>query len=183
VDGGYAIQVQPKVVSHQMRPLDMAANEAATSPSNELPAPTEAQIEAGNYKKGRVRLHGLDISIENPRGSERSGTRPDGSTWRHTLSDHYGYIRRTTGADGEQVDVYLGPQEGSDQVFIVDQLNQQDGSFDEHKVMLGYPDQESAVTAYRSNFDTDWKMGQVTAMPVAQFKDWLKGEDLSKPAA
>ncbi len=183
VQGGYAIQVQPEAVRHEMRPIDTAAHEAATSPNNDLPAPTEAQIEAGNYKKGKVRLHGLELSIENPRGSERSGKRPDGSEWRHTMSDHYGYIRRTTGADGEQVDVYLGPQEESGQVFVVDQLNQQDGSFDEHKVMLGFPDEESAVAAYRSNFDADWQMGKVSAMPVAEFKDWLKGGDLAKPVA
>lgn len=183
VEGGYAIQVQPEQVRHEMRPLDMKANEAATSPTNELPAPTAAQIEAGNYKKGKVRVHGLELSIENPRGSERSGKRPDGSEWRHTMSDHYGYIRRTTGADGEQVDVYLGPQEESGQVFVVDQLNQQDGSFDEHKVMLGFPDEESAVAAYRSNFDADWQMGKVSAMPVAEFKEWLKGGDLAQPAA
>nr|WP_298166485.1 LPD38 domain-containing protein [uncultured Pseudomonas sp.] len=183
VKGGYAIQLQPEEVRHEMRPLDSAAHEAATSPNNDLPAPTPAQIEAGNYKKGKVRVHGLELSIENPRGSERSGKRPDGSEWRHTMGDHYGYIKRTTGADGEQVDVYLGPHEQSDQVFVVDQLNQQDESFDEHKVMVGYPDQESAVAAYRSNFDADWKVGQVTAMPVAQFKEWLKGGDLAKPAA
>jgi hypothetical protein len=183
VQGGYAIQVQPEAVRHEMRPLDMKANEAATSPTNDLAAPTAAQIEAGNYKKGKVRVHGLELSIENPRGSERSGRRQDGSEWRHTMSDHYGYIRRTTGADGEQVDVYLGPQEESGQVFVVDQLNQQDGSFDEHKVMIGFPDEESAVAAYRSNFDADWQMGKVSAMPVAEFKQWLKGGDLAKPAA
>ncbi|PRD26232.1 UNVERIFIED_CONTAM: traN [Trichonephila clavipes] len=189
---------QPKVVRHgsgwavgvpkapqrlPMRPIDVAAQEAATSPTNELPAPTEAQIEAGNYKKGKLRVHGLELSIENPRGSERSGKRPDGTEWRHTMSDHYGYIRRTAGADGEQVDVYLGPQDNSDQVFVVDQLNQQDGTFDEHKVMLGYPDQAAAEAAYRSNFDAGWKMGKVTAMPVAEFKQWLKAGDLSKPLA
>ncbi|WXL27773.1 LPD38 domain-containing protein [Ectopseudomonas mendocina] len=183
VDGGYAIQVQQDLVSQAMRPLDIKANEAATSPTNDLPSPSAAQIEAGNYKKGKVRVHGLELSIENPRGSERSGKRPDGSEWRHTMSDHYGYIRRTTGTDGEQVDVYLGPQAESDQVFVVDQLNQQDGSFDEHKVMLGFPDEESAVAAYRSNFDADWQMGKVSAMPVAEFKEWLKGGDLAKPVA
>lgn len=183
VAGGYSIRLPAKPQNYEMRPLDRAAHEAATSPNNDLPAPTPAQIEAGNYKKGKVRLHGLEIAIENPRGSERSGRRSDGSEWRHTMSDHYGYIKRTTGADGEQVDVYLGPQEQSDQVFVVDQLNQQDGSFDEHKVMIGYPDQESAVSAYRENFDADWKVGSVVAMPVDQFKGWLKGGDLVRPAA
>lgn len=180
---GWAVGVPKAPQRLQMRPIDLAAQEAATSPSNDLPIPTAAQIEAGNYKKGRVRLQGLELSIENPKGSERSGTGPDGVEWRQTMSDHYGYIRRTTGADGEQVDAYVGPVDDAPQVFVVDQVNQQDGSFDEHKVMIGYPDQESAVAAYRSNFDQGWKVGEVTAMPMAEFKSWLKSGDLAKPLA
>lgn len=161
--------------------IDEQAHQAATSPTNTHPEPTPAQIEAGNYRKGHVRFQGLDISVENPRGSERSGTRPDGTEWRHTMSDHYGYIRRTEGADGEQVDVYLGPDENSQRVFIVDQVNQQDGSFDEHKVMLGYPDRAAAVAAYRSNFDKGWKVGPVTEMSLDEFKGWLASGDLRTP--
>ncbi len=179
---GLVLPGQP-VANEQTSNLDLAAHEAATSPNNDLPEPTQAQKEAGNYKKGRIRVQGMDISIENPRGSERSGTGPDGAEWRHTMSDHYGYIKRTTGADGEQVDVYIGPQPDSGQVIVVDQLNQQDGSFDEHKVMLGYPDQASAIAAYRANFDDGWQVGSVTAMPVDQFKAWLKEGDLSGPLA
>jgi len=181
--GGYVVRVPAEPARYEMRPLDAAAHEAATSPNNDLPAPTQAQIGAGNYKKGRIRLHGLDISIENPQGSERAGTSPDGTEWRHTMSDHYGYIKRTTGADGEQVDVYVGPQHDSDKAFVIDQVNQQDGSFDEHKVMLGYPDEASAVTAYRSNFDKGWKVGPVSAMSVDEFKQWLKDGNQTKPAA
>lgn len=161
--------------------IDEQAHQAATSPTNTHPEPTPAQIEAGNYRKGHVRFQGLDISVENPRGSERSGTRPDGTEWRHTMSDHYGYIRRTEGADGEQVDVYLGPDENSQRVFVVDQVNQQDGTFDEHKVMLGYPDRAAAVAAYRSNFDKGWKIGPVTEMSLDEFKGWLASGDLRAP--
>ncbi len=160
--------------------IEAAAHAAATSPRNELPQPTEAQKEAGNYKKGHINLHGLDITIENPRGSTRSGKREDGSTWQHEMSDHYGYVKRTTGADGEQVDVYVGPKPESDRVFIVDQLNQKDGSFDEHKVMLGFGGKIAAVRAYKSNFDKGWKIGPVTSMSMDAFKEWLKG-DTSKP--
>lgn len=163
--------------------IDDAGKQAATSPENSIPEPTEAQKEAGNYPKGHTRLHGLEITIENPRGSTRSGTRPDGSTWSHEMSDHYGYIRRTTGADAEQMDVYLGPQPDAQQVFIVDQLDQQTGQFDEHKVMMGYPDLDTAVAAYSSNFDAGWQVGPVRAMPVSEFKTWLKEGDTSRPAS
>lgn len=161
--------------------LEDAAHSAATSPHNDLPEPTEAQKEAGNYRKGHVTVQGLDLAIENPRGSERSGKRPDGSEWRHTMSDHYGYIKRTEGADGEQVDVYLGPYPDSARVFVVDQLDQQSGGFDEHKVMLGFKIKPQAVAAYRRNFDADWQLGPVTELSVEQFKEWLRSGDLSQP--
>ncbi|WP_262442589.1 PLxRFG domain-containing protein [Acinetobacter ursingii] len=163
-------------------PIDTNAHEAATSPQNDLPEPTQAQIEAGNYKKGHIKVQGLDIAVENPRGSTRSGKRPDGTEWSHEMSDHYGYIKRTTGADNEHIDTYIGSNPDSNQVFIVDQIDQASGNFDEHKVMLGFNNQEEATTAYKSNFDKGWKVGPIRNMDMEQFKDWLKNGDTSKPA-
>ncbi|MCU4350234.1 PLxRFG domain-containing protein [Acinetobacter ursingii] len=162
--------------------IDENAHQAATSSQNNTPEPTQAQIEAGNYKKGHIKVHGLDISIENPKGSERRGTDPDGNEWSHTMSDHYGYIKRTKGADNEHIDTYIGNNPDSNQVFIVDQIDQASGNFDEHKVMLGFNNQEEATTAYKSNFDKGWKVGHIRNMDMEQFKDWLKNEDTSKPA-
>lgn len=68
-----------------------AADEAATSPNNDLPEPTAAQKQAGNYRKGHVSVQGLSLAIENPKGSVRRGTDPDGKEWSHAMSDHYGY--------------------------------------------------------------------------------------------
>ncbi|MBJ8476495.1 PLxRFG domain-containing protein [Acinetobacter bereziniae] len=163
--------------------INLQANEAATSPSNNIPEPSQAQIEAGNYKKGHIRFQGLEIAIENPKGSERRGTDPNGKEWAHTMSDHYGYIKKTTGADNEQIDTYVGINPESDQVFIVDQIDQQTGNFDEHKVMLGFDSQEDATKAYQSNFDKGWKVGQIRSMTMEQFKDWLKNGDTSKPSS
>lgn len=162
--------------------VDAAAHEAATSPHNDKPAPTEAQADAGNYAKGHTKVAGLGVTIENPRGSTRSGKRPDGSTWSHQMSDHYGYIKRTTGADGEHVDVYVGPHVESEKVFVVDQVDAA-GKFDEHKVMLGFSSKDEAIAAYSSNFDAGWKVGPVTEMSAEQFKGWLKDGDTTKPVA
>lgn len=170
-------------VSQQAQEIEKAASEAATSSANALPEPTEAQKEAGNYKKGHVRVQGLDVTIENPRGSIRKGKRPDGSEWQHEMSDHYGYIKRTKGADSEQVDVYVGPQPDASQVFVIDQLNQETGEFDEHKVMMGYPSQQAAVVAYKSNFDPGWQVGPVRPMAVDEFKGWLKDGNTAAPAS
>lgn len=172
-----------QVQTENINQLDAQANEAATSPDNNVPKPTQAQIEAGNYKKGHVKVHGLDISIENPKGSIRSGKRPDGSEWSHTMSDHYGYIKRTVGADNEHIDSYVGSNPDSDKVFIVDQLDQQTGEFDEHKVMLGFNDLDTATKAYQSNFDKDWKVGPIQSMNMNEFKDWLKNGDTKQAAS
>lgn len=163
--------------------LDLAARSAATSPDNDLPEPSTAQKEAGNYRKGHIKLQGLNIAIENPRGSERKGVDGNGKEWSHSMSDHYGYIKRTTGADGDQVDVYVGPEPFSQRVFVVDQKDQGSGKFDEHKVMLGYTSQSAAVKAYKSNFDKDWSVGDVTEMKMPEFKAWLKAGDTAKPLA
>ena len=79
----------------------MAKAEAETNT-----APTDAQKEAGNYKKGHVRIDGFDITIENPKGSERSGTDATGKKWSHARNNTYGYIRGTEGVDGDHIDVF-----------------------------------------------------------------------------
>lgn len=157
--------------------VDEAANEAATSPTNDRPEPTPAQKEAGNYKVGRISLGGLDISIENPAGSERKGMDEDGNPWSVTMKSHYGYIRGTEGTDGDHIDVFVKPGtealDGESPVFIVDQENA-DGSFDEHKVMVGYGSQKEAEKAYLANYTKGWKLGPVSATTLDDFKAWLK---------
>lgn len=175
------IETQHKNIEQQTK-IENAAHEAASSPLNDLPEPTQAQIEAGNYKKGHIKVHGLDIAVENPRGSERRGTDPDGKEWAHTMSDHYGYIKKTTGADNEHIDTYIGRNPESEQIFVVDQIDQKTGGFDEHKVMMGFNSQEDAIKAYSSNFDDGWKVGPVRAMNKDEFKSWLKDGDTKKPA-
>ncbi|WP_449426224.1 LPD1 domain-containing protein [Rhodanobacter lindaniclasticus] len=181
--GARAEGVQEESHSNLDARVEAAAAEAATSPQNDLPEPTEAQKQAGVYKKGHVWVQGLDISIENPRGSTRSGVGENGKPWSHVMTDHYGYIRRTEGADGEQVDVYVGPNPASDHVYVVDQLDQKTGDFDEHKAMIGFDSEAEAVKAYRGNFDPGWKVGPVHAMSMDEFKAWLKDGDTTRPAA
>jgi hypothetical protein len=163
-----------------VREINKAADEAATSPRNNLPEPTEAQKQAGNYKKGHLKLHGMDISIENPRGSLRTFTRADGSTGARRMRDNYGYIRRTEGADGDQVDIFVSETPTSDKVFVIDQLKQS-GGFDEHKALLGYPDEASAVRAYKRNYQPGWQVGPVKEMTVEEFKEWVRNGDTKAP--
>ncbi|WP_059412667.1 LPD38 domain-containing protein [Cupriavidus basilensis] len=162
--------------------LDAAAHEAAMSPQNDLPQPTDAQKQAGNYKMGHTTLHGLDITIENPRGSTRSGTDAGGKAWSVEMANHYGYLKRTEGADGDHVDVFIGPKPESGKVFVVDQIDPRTGKFDEHKVLLGFSSLTAARAGYLANYEQGWKgAGAITSMSMDQFKSWLKEGDTTKP--
>jgi rubrerythrin len=151
-----------------------------------LPEPTEAQARSGNYRKHHITVHGLDISIENPKGSTRRGKDKDGNEWVSVLPEHYGYLRRTEGADSEHVDCYVGPHEESDKVFIIDQVDPESEQFDEHKAMIGFDTQDEAQKAYLDAFSDGRghdRIGSITEMPVDEFKQWLKDGDTKKPFA
>lgn len=135
--------------------------------------PSEAQKEAGNYKKGHVKINGFDVSIEHPAGSVRSGKDASGKEWSQVMNNTYGYIRGTKGVDGDHIDVFLGPDMNSDMVYVVDQVNT-DGSFDEHKVMMGFSSLEDARSAYLSNYEEGWQgLGNITGVALDEFKKWI----------
>lgn len=237
-----------KHVDGAVASIDEAAHEAATSEVNDKPLPTEAQIEAGNYAKGHVRLHGLDISIENPKGSFRTnysrksveallkkqvgkqargqiqaslkhyddgdllnavgvlraaasvakegldGTAPTKAlgkdTWVAKLPAHYGYIKGTKAADGEQLDVFIGDhaqEEGP--VWVVDQATVDGSSYDESKAFIGFYDAEEATKAYVGAFEGAFgqkmlrqALGWREFPNAAAFKEWVDSADLTKPA-
>ena len=177
--------------THPEEAIDQAAHEAATSPNNDRPEPTEAQKVAGNYKKGKVRIQGLDISIENPAGSVRSGTDETGKPWSQTMRNHYGYIVRVDnetaprGKDKDHLDVFVGPQaENPDAPVTI--IDQSDGNrkFDEHKIQIGFESEQSAIQGYLSNYEPGWdRIRGVKTMTVDQFKEWLASGKTKQPAA
>ncbi|MBF1489478.1 MAG: hypothetical protein HXN77_03115, partial [Prevotella pallens] len=135
--------------------------------------PTDAQKEAGNYKKGHIKVDGLDITIEQPKGSIRRGTDANGKQWKSEIHNTYGYIRGTESVDGDHIDIFLSDNPTEGKVFVVDQVNK-DGSFDEHKVMYGFPDMESAKRAYLSNYEEGWQgLGSITEVKKEDFKKWI----------
>lgn len=135
--------------------------------------PSEAQKEAGNYKKGHIKINGFDVTIEQPAGSVRSGKDASGKEWSQVMNNTYGYIRGTESVDGDHIDVFLGPDMNSDMVYVVDQVNT-DGSFDEHKVMMGFSSLEDARSAYLSNYEEGWQgLGNITGVALDEFKKWI----------
>ena len=151
--------------------------------------PTEAQKKAGNYKKGHLSFGGYDYTVETPKGVTRSGKDEQGKPWSVTMHDTYGYILGKIGVDGDHIDMFINDTADLDtfdgNVYVVDQVTPETGEFDEHKVMYGYPDEETATEAYLANYSKGWKgLGKVTAVPKATFDKWLESSDRkTKPFA
>lgn len=145
--------------------VDLKANEANTNP-------TDKQKKAGNYKKGHISIKGMKISIENPKGSQREWHNGSKSGIQ-TFKNHYGYFSNALGYDGDNVDVFIGPERNDfEYVFVVDQ--NMHGKFDESKVMLGFKSIEDAKEAYLSNYNDDWKgFRRITGVSLPIFKKWL----------
>lgn len=141
------------------------------------PAPSQAQIEAGNAKKGHANIQGLGVSIETAKGQERSGTDLSGKPWTVNMKSHYGYIKGTVGRDKEHIDAFVGKNPGSEKVFVVNQINPDTGKFDEHKVMLGFNTEKEARKGYAENYAKGWKgLKSIVPMSMIEFKGWIKGD-------
>lgn len=145
--------------------------------------PTDAEIKAGNYAKGHVKILGFNITIENPKGSYRKGKDKNGKEWKTLMRNDYGYFVRTLGKDGDAIDVFIGPNLNSTKIFPVDQYI--NGEFDETKVMLGFDSKEQAKKAYLSNYEKNWKgFKYISEVDIDEFKTWLyDGKKQRKPFA
>lgn len=179
-----ARRVRKATVDFMLARLDDLRDRVATARKRVNVNPTEKQKKNGNYAKGKLNWRGLTISIENPRGSYRSGVNANGEAWRQRLSHDYGYINRTEGNDGDHVDVFLGDDsDDNDIAYVINQINPETGEFDEHKVMLGFGDRKSAERAYLSNYERGWRgMGGVVPMAWQRFREWLHNGDTTIPA-
>ena len=146
--------------------------------------PSEAQKAAGNYAKDHVNIHGLNITIENAKGSIRRGQDADGTEWKATLPAHYGYIKRTTGADKDHLDVYIGPHIKSKQVYVINQIDLNTKQFDETKTILGCGSLQQALSTYVKAFSDGkglHRIGSVVATDITKFKHWLNTSNTKKP--
>ena len=157
------------------------AHHAATSPWNSTAPPSEEQAKAGDYRMGVVDWRGLQLLIENPVHTAREGIGEDGKPWRSTMMAHYGFIAGTHGADGDEVDVFLGPAPESRAAWVLNQTDAS-GGFDEHKVLVGFVDARQAVDAYRFSYAAGWdRFGVPIPVSLDQLRWWLKFGDTTRP--
>ena len=125
--------------------------------------------------QGYIDFQGLQIDVENKRGSYRRGKDPDGNEWKCKMHHHYGEIRDTEGSDGDKLDVYVGPNHDSSLVVVIHQCDPNNGKYDEDKVMLGFNSEEEAIGAYKNQYDKPgfYREGKHTTMPIGQFWRWV----------
>ena len=116
----------------------------------------------------------LHITIENPKGSVRSGKDANGQEWSITMNNDYGYIRGTKAVDGDHIDIFLSDNPSEGNVFVVDQLNEK-GEFDESKVMYGFPSMDEARSSYLANYSPGWenRISTITEVTKDEFYKWI----------
>ncbi len=165
-------------VEEQRQRLYTATHKAETS-QHDPREQSDELLKAGTYEKGHIRFHGLPITIENPKGSVRRGKDDTtGRKWKSVLAHPYGYMKGVQGKDKDQIDVFIGPNPQSQQIYIVNQKANNDqtlteANFDEHKVMLGFDSQTEAMAGYEANYPRGWKgIGSMSVMTMPQFKQW-----------
>jgi hypothetical protein len=124
---------------------------------------------------GNIEFQGLKIAVENRAGSSRTWKDQHGNTGTTRMLYPYGYIKRTTGADEDEVDVYVGPDPRAKNAYVVHQLDPRTGMYDEDKVMLGFSSAGLAKQAYLAHYDQPAFFGGMSTMAMDHFKRWIHG--------
>lgn len=137
------------------------------------PQRMEKQLAAGAEDAAPLRKwinwHGCDVTIENPVGSTRSGM-VDMRMWVMKMSNDYGYLQRTKGADGDQIDVFVGNDSKAKMVYVIHTMKAPEfRDYDEDKCMLDFPSEKAARSAFFANYDRPEHFGSMQVMPVEMF--------------
>lgn len=146
--------------------------------------PSVSAVHVGSlpaHQLPKMKVGGMIIRVENPRGTVRSGIGGDGNAWSINMPHHYGFISGIKGADGDEMDCFIGPNLDSKTVFIVNQKDKE-GAFDEHKCMIGFSTEQEANEAYHASYRPGWDgMASIHACSIDNFRDWLTSSATSGP--
>lgn len=125
---------------------------------------------SGHKLHGKTSFRGLNISIENKKGTIRRGVDSDGHKWAIKMNYDYGYIRGTEGVDDDHVDCYIGDNIDAKNVYIIHQKIPGTDKYDEDKCMLGFSTLADAKAAYLKQYDKPGFFGGVDTVPFELFK-------------
>lgn len=150
------------------------AKPTATTTSTFKAAPSMTPKTADFYEEEHITFSGIPVTIENRAGTERSGIGKDGKEWTTHMNFDYGFFDNVKTVDKDELDVYLGPNESAEMVFVIRQVDPDTRALDEYKVMMGFEDEESAIEAYKSQYDRPDFFGGIQSIPIDQFRDIIK---------
>lgn len=129
-------------------------------------------------KLTKTRRHGLPISVEYAKGATRALHDDKGNVvYKVHMQNDYGYIDKTKGRDGDEVDCMLGPYKNANEVYVIHMIDMgpvPSEREDEDKCMIGFPSADMAKAAFLRHYPKNF-YGGMTALPVAEFKKKLKG--------
>lgn len=178
-----ALEATRKMAEKAPETGQIATSEAqlASARAEVSPEPSEAQKEAGNYRKGHITIwpnsgYSKEVSIETGKGMTRRGEDREGQAWEQVMKSDYGHILGVPGKDGDLMDVFVGPDmDSAAKVFVVNQRDPNTGKFDEHKVLVGFSDRAAAKNGYLENYEPGWK-GIMSIMEYSPetFHEWTK---------
>ena len=179
-------QVYPRLIEHEYSQAiaevtGRAARRTLQPLLSELPSLLESarQSRADSGDEGRM-FAGFNVCIENPKGSVRYWRDSGGAEGETTMKWDYGYIDGFIGADGDEVDVYLGPDDDSPWAHIIHQMKKDPTAegrwreYDEDKVMIGWRSADDAKAAYLSQYDDIRFFGSMTTMCLSDLRNSLR---------
>lgn len=106
-------------------------------------------------------FQGIPVHIDRPIGFVQTGKDAQGNDWSRTYQNDYGFIPKTMGGDGMELDVFLGPNPDSKRAFWVTQKTG-DGTFDEYKIFLGFDAPREVLDVYAAH------------IPIRHFSDMME---------
>ena len=140
----------------------------------EIPYPRVPWEKKAYELQGHKDFQGLPIAIENRKGSVRKGKDSDGNEWRTKMKLPYGYIKGTKGADGEEVDTYVGPDKEAPDAYVVHQRDKETGKYDEDKVMLGFRSKSDAKKAFLAHYDSPQFLGPISRVSMDRLRELVR---------
>lgn len=183
----------PAALSGNVTTADLATGgmlPAATAPKRRFRLPESDSISAvqkawGEYvyrqkadsaPETLTIVHGLTIVIDRPAGFVQTKEDASGAVlWTRTYSTPYGYLPGTAGGDGDELDVFVGPDTASEDVWwfsIIDDA----GKPDEYKIVACVADAAAALAIILAHIPAMYVAPGCAMTTIGQIKALL-GQD------
>lgn len=138
--------------------------------------PLEKQLHlhfADKDAEGNIRqFAGFPVVIEYRKGESRNTGSSDGAI----MAADYGYLINRGGDDGDSLDVFLGPNERAENVYVVCVGDPDTKEFIQHKTFLGFADAEQVQLVLLSFYGDGRGADRILSgneMTLGEFKTWL----------